>query len=159
VRAALSGEDKQHAELRFESYTPVAKLLGDGPNIAILDKPFAGKTKDEIAALYPNLVGKTGGLRMPSTEWEFGSGTPLAPYPMEGKVESLTFSIPFKTPESRTEIMKLVEAKWGKSKGEVPFASASGGKTFVYNKKDPHIEVTEGGSYNKDTIKIRIGGK
>lgn len=159
IRAAFSDEGENRAYLRFEPYTPVAKLLGEGPNIAVLDKPFEGKTADEIKADYPNLVGKTGHLSLPSTEWEFGSGITLSPYPMSGKVESLAFSIPFKTPEGQAEIMKVIEAKWGKAKGEVPFGSVAGEKTFIYNKKNPHIEVTEPGGYNKDKVTIRIGGK
>jgi len=159
VRAAYSDEGNNKAYLRFEPYTPLAKVLGEGPQIAILDKPFEGKTEDEVKALYPSLVNKTGHLNVPSTEWEFGSGTPLSPYAKAGKVESLSFSIPFKTPEGQAEIMKLIEAKWGKSKGEVPFGSVAGEKTFVYNKKAPHIEVTEPGGYNKNAVSIRIGGK
>ena len=53
--------------------------------------------------------------------------------------------------------MKVIEAKWGKAKGKVDFTE--GAKTFVYNKKDPHIEVTEPGGYNKNAVSIRIGGK
>lgn len=159
IRAAFSDEGDNKAYLRFEAYTPVAKLLGEGVNIAVLDKPFDGKSVDEIKAMFPALVGKTGHLSIGTTEWEFGSGIPLSPYPLSGKVESLAFSIPFKTPEGQAEIMKVIEAKWGKSKGEVPFGSVGGEKTFVYNKKNPHIEVTEPGGYNKDKVSIRIGGK
>lgn len=159
IRAAFSDEGKNKAYLRFEPYTPLAKVLGEGPQIALLDKPFEGKTEDEVKALYPNLVGKTGGMRVPSTEWEFGSGTPLSAYAKTGKVQSLSFSIPFKTPEGQAEIMKLVEAKWGKAKGEVPFGSVGGEKTFVYSKKDPHVEITEPGGYNKNAVSFRIGGK
>ena len=57
VRAALQRRGLGKAYLRFEPYTPLAKLLGEGPQIAILDKPFEGKTKDELKALYPKLVG------------------------------------------------------------------------------------------------------
>jgi hypothetical protein len=154
IRAAFSDTGGGRAYVRFEPYMPVAKMLGDGPNIAMLDKPFQGKTDEELKAIYPNLVGKTGRLSLPSTEWEFGSGIPLSSYPMN-KIESLTFSIPYKTPEAQAEIMKVIEAKWGEPKGEVPFGSVGGEKTFVYNKKDPHIEVTD----KKDKITIRIGGK
>jgi hypothetical protein len=159
IRAVFSDEGSNKAYLRFEPYTPLAKVLGDGPQIAILDKPFEGKTEDEVKALYPNLAGKTGSLHVPSTEWEFGSGTPLSPYAKAGKVQSLSFSIPFKTPEGEAEIMKLVEAKWGKSKGEVPFGSVGGEKTFIYNKKAPHVEITGPGGYNKNAVSFRIGGK
>jgi hypothetical protein len=159
IRAAFSDEGSNKAILRFEPYTPLAKVLGEGPQIAFLDKPFEGKSEDEVKALYPNLVGKTGGLSLPSTEWEFGSGTPVSPYAKTGKVQSLAFSIPFKTPEGQAEIMKLVEAKWGKAKGEVPFGSVGGEKTFIYSKKDPHVEITEPGGYNKNAVSFRIGGK
>jgi hypothetical protein len=39
------------------------------------------------------------------------------------------------------------------------FADASGAKALIFNKKAPHIEVTAAGGYDKDKIKIRIGGK
>ena len=154
VRAAWSVSGDNRGELRFEAYTPLAKLLGDGPQIAALSKPFAGKTKDELKAIYPELVASDR-VELPSTEWEFGGSTTLSPYPLDGKIESLAFSIPFKSPEQQAEIMKVIEAKWGKAKGKVDFTEGA----FVYNKKDPHIEVTEPGGYNKDKVSIRIGGK
>jgi hypothetical protein len=159
IRAAFSDDGENKAYLRFEPYMPLAKMLGEGPTIAFLDKPFEGKTVEEIKALYPQLVGKTGHLGTPSTEWEFGSGGTLSPYPMSGAVKSLAMSIPFKTPEGLAEIMKIIKAKWGEPKGEVPFGSVGGEKTWVYNKKDPHVEVTDPGGYNKDSVGIRIGGK
>lgn len=159
VRAAFSDEGDGKAYLRFEPYTPLTKLLGDGPNIAILDKPFEGKTDDELKVLYPNLVTKTGHVGLPSTEWEFGSGISLSPYPMDDKIKSLAFSIPFKSPEGLAEIMKVIKAKWGEPKSEVEFGSVGGEKTWVYSKKDPHVEVTDPGGYNKDSVTIRIGGK
>ncbi len=158
VRAAMSDPKNNEVDLRFEPYTPLTKLLGDGPQIAILDKPFEGKTPDELKALYPNLVTKTGHLGLPSTEWEFGSGITLSPYPMNDKVKSLAFSIPFKSPEGLAEIMKVIKAKWGEPKEEVPFGSVGGEKTWVYSKKDPHVQVTDPGGYNKSSVTIRIGG-
>lgn len=158
IRAAFDESGNGRAYLRFEAYMPVAKLLGEGKGLPLLDKPFEGKTEDEVKAMYPNLVGKTGHLEFPSTEWEFGSGITLSPYPMNKPIKSMAFSIPFKTPEQQAEIMKLIEAKWGKAGAEVPFGSLNGEKTWVYNKKDPHIEVTEPGGYNKNAITIRIGG-
>lgn len=154
VRAAYSVSGDNRGELRFEAYTPLVKLLGEGPQIAALSKPFAGKTKDELKTVYPELV-VGDHVALPATEWEFGGDISLSPYPMDGKIESLSFSIPFKTPEQQAEIMKVIEAKWGKAKGKVDFTEGA----FVYNKKDPHIEVTEPGGYNKDKISIRIGGK
>lgn len=158
TRAALAEEREKQLTLRFEPYMPLTKLLGDGPGIAILDKPFEGKTPDELKALYPNLVTKTGHLGLPSTEWEFGSGVTLSPYPGNDKVKSLAFSIPFKSPEGLAEIMKVIKAKWGEPKGEVAFGSVGGEKTWVYSKKDPHVEVTDPGGYNKDSVTIRVGG-
>ncbi|NVB79931.1 MAG: hypothetical protein HOV81_16165 [Kofleriaceae bacterium] len=155
VRAAWSVGSDNGGELRFEAYTPLAKLLGEGPQIAALAKPFAGKTQDELKTVYPELVADDR-VELPATEWEFGGSTPLSPYPMDGKIESLAFSIPFKTAEQQAEIMKVIETKWGKAKGKVDFTEGA----FVYNKKDPHIEVTQpDGGYNKDKITIRIGGK
>jgi hypothetical protein len=159
IRGVFSDDGNNKAMLRFEPYTPLAKVLGDGPQVALLDKPFEGKTEDEVKALYPNLVGKTGNLSIPSTEWEFGSGTPLSAYAKAGKVQSLSFSIPFSTLEGQAEIHRLIEAKWGKIKSEVKFGSVGGEKTFVYNKKDPHVEITEPGGYNKLAWSFRIGGK
>lgn len=155
VRAAYSDEGSGKAYLRFEPYTPLAKLLGEGPQIAALGKPFEGRTKDELKALYPE-YGGGGFFSLPATEWEFGSGgTTLSPYEKDGKVVSLAFSIPFKSPEAKAEIMKVIEAKWGKAKGKVDFMEGA----FVYNKKDPHIELTEPGAYNQNAVLIRIGGK
>ena len=155
VRAAYSDEGAGKAYLRFEPYTPLVKLLGEGPQIAALAKPFEGKTKDELKALYPELS-RGSFFSLPATEWEFGSsGTNVSPYEKDGKTVSLAFSIPFKTPEAQAEIMKVIEAKWGKAKGKVDFTEGA----FVYNKKDPHIEVTEPGGYNKNAVSIRIGGK
>jgi hypothetical protein len=155
VRAAWSVGSDNRGELRFEAYTPPAKLLGEGPQIAALAKPFAGKTQDELKAAYPELVASDR-VELPATEWEFGGSTPLSPYPMDDKIESLAFSVPFKTAEQQAEIMKVIEAKWGKAKGKVAFTDGA----FVYNKKDPHIEVSQpDGGYNKDKITIRIGGK
>lgn len=159
VRAAYD-EDGDRAYLRFEPYTPLVKLLGDGPNVALLDKPFAGKTKAELAALYPALATKDGSLRLPATEWEFGDHINVSPYPLDGAIESLAFSIPFnKQGKGEAEVMDVITAKWGKPKGEVPFGSVGSEKTFVYNKKDPHVEVTGPGGYNPKSITIRLGGK
>ena len=155
IRAAFSDEHDGRAYLRFEPYQPLAKLLGPGPNIAALPKPFEGKTADELKAIYPEYQP----YGMPATEWEFGSTINLSPYPADGKIESLAFSIPFQTPEQQAEILRQIEAKWGKPKGEVEFGSVGGEKTFVYNKKDPHIEVTMPGGYEKNSFTIRIGGK
>jgi len=158
IRAALDEGDKDRAVLRFEAYTPVAKLLGEGKDLPFLDKGFEGKTLEELKTLYPALA-RGAYLNLPATEWEFGGDISLSPYPGGKPIESLAFSIPFKTPEGQAEIMKVIEAKWGKAKKEVPFGSVAGEKTWVYNEKDPHIEVTEPGGYDKDKVKIRIGGK
>lgn len=157
IRASYSAQGDR-AYLRFEPYMPVAKLLGEGKGLPLLDKPFEGKTEEELKTMYPSLVTKIGHLGFPATEWEFGGNINLSPYPMNKPIKSLAFSIPFKTPEQQAEIMKLIEAKWGKAGAEVPFGSLNGEKTWVYNKKDPHIEVTEPGGYNKNAITIRIGG-
>lgn len=157
IRAAYD-EDGDRAHLRFEPYVPLAKLLGDGPAIAALGKPFAGKTKDELATIYAE-YSKNGGMWLPATEWEFGSGIPLSPYPLSKPIASLAFSIPFNPKgKGEVEVMEVITAKWGEAKGEVPFGNIGKEKTHVYNKKDPRIEVTGPGGYNAKAITIRIGG-
>jgi hypothetical protein len=158
IRAAYD-EDGDRVHLRFEPYVPLVKLLGDGPAIAALAKPFAGKTKEELATIYPE-YSRNGGMWLPATEWEFGSGIPLSPYPMSRPIVSLAFSIPFNTKgKGEAEVMEVITKKWGAAKGEVPFGNIGKEKTHIYNKKDPRIEVTGPGGYNAKAITIRIGGK
>lgn len=159
VRAVLSDEGDNRGYLRFEPYMPLAKLLGDGPGIALLDRPFEGKTEDELEALYPERITQTGHVGLPATEWEFGGHTDLSPYPMEGPIESLAFSIRFNPKgKGEAEVMEVITKKWGAAKSEVQFGSVAGEKTHVYNESDPHIEVTGPGGYKKEEITIRIGG-
>jgi hypothetical protein len=159
VRAVLSDEGGNRGYLRFEPYMPLVKLLGEGKGIAVLDRPFEGKTRDELKALYPERITETGHVGLPATEWEFGGHTNLSPYPMDGPIESLAFSIQFNEKgKGEAEVMDVITKKWGAPKGEVPFGSVGGEKTHVYNESDPHIEVTGPGGYKKDEITIRIGG-
>lgn len=151
VRAALevSGDS---ALLRFEPYTPVAHLLGEGKDLPFLQHGCTGKTKEELIALQPALATKSGRLSLPPTEWAFGGDLSLSAFPMSGPIESLAFSIPFQDPEGRGEIMKAIEAKWGTVKEEVTFG---GEKALVYNKAEPRIQVSE----SPGAITIRCGGK
>jgi hypothetical protein len=159
VRAVLSDEGGNRGYLRFEPYMPLVKLLGEGKGIAVLDRPFEGKTQDELKALYPERITQTGHVGLPATEWEFGGHTNLSPYPMDGPIESLAFSIQFNEKgKGEAEVMDVITKKWGPAKAEVPFGSVGGEKTHVYNESDPHIEVTGPGGYKKDEITIRIGG-
>ncbi len=152
VRAALS-DDQDHSTLRFEPYTPLAKLLGDGPQIAALSKPFVGLTQADLAKAYPELADESGHLWLPQTEWEFGSGIPVSPYPMEGPIESLAFSIPFKKGDdkSKAEIVAAIEKKWGKVKKTEDL----GVKTAIYNEAGPRIEVEENG-YTPNGVSVRV---
>jgi hypothetical protein len=152
VRAELS-DDNGHSTLRFEPYTPVVKIFGDGPQIAALSKPFVGMSQADLAKAYPELVDEGGHLWLPQTEWEFGSGTPVSPYPMEGPIESLAFSIPFnkKDPKTKDAILAVIEKKWGKVKR----TETLGMKSYVYNEASPHIEVEEN-DYEKNGVNVRV---
>lgn len=152
VRAELN-DDKDHSTLRFEPYTPLAKLLGDGPQIAALSKPFVGLTQADLAKAYPELADESGHLWLPQTEWEFGSGIPVSPYPMSGPIESIAFSIPFdkSDPKSKDEILAVIEKKWGKVKRTEDL----GVKTEIYNEAGPHVEV-EQNDYMRDAVNMRV---
>jgi len=141
IRAELSDE-RDHSTLRFFPYTPLAKLLGDGPAIAALSKPIVGLSQAEATKNYPELADHDGHLWLPATEWEFGGGTPVSPYPMEGTIESVAFEIPYKKddPKSKAAVIAVLEKKWGKAKKTDELDP----KTKIYNLENPHIEVSEG---------------
>lgn len=140
IRAALDDDGKE-ATLRFEQYTPLKKLLGEGPAIAALAKPIVGLTKEELGKAYPELADKDGHLWLPATEWEFGSGTPVSPYPLEGAIESVAFSIPYRKGDeaSKAEVLAVLEAKWGKVKEKDPLDA----KNMIFSAANPRIEVSE----------------
>jgi hypothetical protein len=152
TRAALS-DDGSHSTLRFEEYTPLGKLLGDGPTIAALSKPIVGLTQPDLAKAYPELADKDGHLWLPATEWEFGSGIPVSPYPMEGTIQSVAFSIPFKKGDdkSKADILDAIEKKWGKVKS----VDELDPKDRIYNNEKPRIEVYED-SYSRNVVNIRM---
>ncbi len=152
TRAALSDDGKE-ATLRFEEYTPLKKLLGDGPAIAALSKPFVGLTKAELGQAYPEIADKEGHVWLPATEWEFGSGITVSPYPLEGAIESVAFSIPYKKGDdaSKAEVLAAFEAKWGKPKEKDPVDA----KNLIFNAANPRVEVSET-EYSRDTLTVRI---
>lgn len=152
IRAALSDDGKE-ATLRFEEYTPLKKLLGEGPAVAALSKPIVGLTQAELGKAYPELADKDGHLSLPSTEWEFGSGITVSPYPLEGPIESVAFSIPYKKGDdaSKAELLATLEAKWGKVKEKDPLDA----KNLIFNSANPRIEVYES-EYSRDTLTVRI---
>ncbi|MGE5184202.1 MAG: hypothetical protein ACM31C_19165 [Acidobacteriota bacterium] len=152
VRATL-GDDGDHSTLRFEPYTPLAKLLGDGPQIAMLAKPLTKLSLADAAKAYPDLADKDGHLWLPPTEWEFGGGTPLSPYPIEGPIQSVAFSIPYRKGDasSKAEVMAAIEKKWGKVKA----VDELDPKTKIYSKAKPHVEVYED-SYSANAVNVRV---
>ena len=70
------------------------------------------------------------------TEWEFGSGTPVSSYPLEGAIESVAFSIPNKKgyDASKAEVLAVLEAKWGKVNEKDPVDP----KNMIFSVADPH---------------------
>jgi hypothetical protein len=153
IRAELS-DDKDHSELRFEAYTPLVKLLGDGKQIAMLAKPFVGLTQADLAKAYPELADKDGRLSFPPTEWEFGSGgITISPYPMDGPIKSLAFSIPYAKGDaaSKATVLAAIEKKWGKPKPSDEMDL----NTKLYNPAGPRVEVTDD-NMHPDEIAVRI---
>lgn len=150
IRAALDDDGKE-ATLRFEQYTPLKKLLGEGPAIAALSKPIVGLTKEELGKAYPEIADKDNHLRLPATEWEFGSGINVSPYPMEGAIESVAFSIPYikGNDASKAEVLAALEAKWGKPKEKDPLDE----KNLILNVANPRIEVSQDRG-NEITIRV-----
>jgi hypothetical protein len=153
TRAELSDESG-HSTLWFRAYTPLAKVLGDGSQVAMLAKPFVGLSPADLAKAYPELADDKGHLWLPPTEWEYGSeGIPVSLYPMDGPIKSLTFSIPYKKGDAaaKASVLAAIEKKWGKVKA----VNALDPNTKTYNQAGPHVEVSEASS-SPDAFTVQL---
>jgi hypothetical protein len=151
VRATLTVDKK--AELRFEPYLPLAKLLGPGPNLAVFDKPFLGLTVADAYKAYA-AVSDGKAIELPPTEFEFSDTTLAFFYPREPEkpVKSLSISFGYdKHPKLLADLTAAFEAKWGKPKGANPIDA----KSQIYNVKDPHVEIADT-TYGTKQITITI---
>ena len=115
IRATLDDVPRGgRAALRFTRFVPVAKLLGTGPDLPLLAKGVIGKSRAELRKLYPAWVDQNDDLYLPSTEWDLMGPILVVTLPLDTSkpVEGFELSIPFKTPASGDEIVKLAKAKW-----------------------------------------------
>jgi hypothetical protein len=124
VRAALDDTN-----LQFRHYLPLAKLLGDGRDLAV------GPTPDALRAAHgPGLHENGPEASLPPTDWDFSDGfmTVQSTGQVDGHVSFYILYIAYKSrPAARDEILAAFERKWGKGK------PIDGGLRFV----DGPIEV------------------
>jgi hypothetical protein len=103
--------------VRFRRYLPVAKLLGPGPDLAILTAPIVGRTPDEVMAAYGDRAERKFDLpelRLPPTEWELRwDRTVNGTATVDGKVLEYSVRLAYPTPAVRDELLALFRKKWG----------------------------------------------
>jgi hypothetical protein len=139
MRAELSTSgDKANLDLRFESYLPVSKLLGEGAQIAFFDKPVLGVPLSDVKKSYAAYLDGED-LQLPATDFQVNaSAVRFEPAEGDAPVTSYTFEIEYKSnPAFKDELLALFEKKWGKPKAAPPPAS----DTSIYNAANPHVEI------------------
>jgi hypothetical protein len=142
VRAELSlSADKKSADLRFESYLPASKLLGEGPSIAFFSKPVLGVPLSEVKKSYAEYLDGDD-VKLPFSDFTLagGSGTTIRFKPSDGSapVTSYELEISYKSnPAFKDELLALFEKKWGKPTAAPPPAS----DTSVYHAANPRVEI------------------
>jgi len=129
-------------QLRLEPYLPVARLLGDGPDIAALPMPLMGKPEAEVRAAFPWAArgrdGRSLDVLLPPSEWE-SYDTRVQVVPTGGKVTGVSIDLAYGTPEARDEILGLLKKKWGEPKQ----VESGGRKTWVFRDAGPRIEAVD----------------
>lgn len=101
--------------VQLTPYMPAAKLLGQGPGIAMLARPILGATREQITAAYPHVRADKKTLRLALPPMEGGTGMVVASFdPKTLRVNRVAIELPFDTSARRDELVQLMTAKWGK---------------------------------------------
>ncbi len=130
--------------LQVEPYQPVAKLLGEGEEIAFQSEhPLLGMTPEEIQAAYPELAqGEGESIRLEFGPTEYGDYFTRVHFHFDkkGRVRVYYFPLSYERhPEAKEEYRQLLIAKFGEAKP----GKRLGRELEVFRAKGPRIEVSD----------------
>lgn len=105
--------------LQLTEYMPVMSLLGTGDKLAL---PLLGLTQDQLAKVYPKFQTTDVGARVALPPTEFATALTMIGLsfdPRTGKTAGAVFAIPFDTLAQKDQLVKVLEAKWGKGQEQL----------------------------------------
>jgi len=113
IRAVLDG-----STVVFRRYIPVARLLGEGRDLAFLTAPILGQTPAQVVAAYvprATLKYDLPDLRLPPTEWEMNfEQTVASPATVDGRIVALEVRLSYVAHRAaRDQLLALFRRKWG----------------------------------------------
>ena len=125
--------DESIQAIELTGYLPARAWLGAGVTIAALPAPVLGATRAQLTAKYP-LRGDT--IALPPIEDGSISTTAKVTFDQGTKrVSQLAIELPFDNSTRRDELVKLLEAKWGRARRN--------GAALVFPAKGIQIVVKE----------------
>ena len=127
------------------------KLLGPGPEVAVLPTPVIGKTIDEVMQAYPGATrdrDQSVTLQVAPDQWNT-LWTSILMFVKDGKISSASIAFRISVPSYGDELLALFAKKWGEPKpdgaGRDLFHGTEG-KLFAYPATATFMPVVEVGT-------------
>lgn len=111
--------DESIGVVQLSEYMPVTSLLGPGDKIAL---PLIGLTSDQLAKVYPKMAATNVGAHVQLPPTEFATALTMIGLqfdPHTGKTTTAVFALPFDTLAHKDQLVRVLEAKWGKGQEKV----------------------------------------
>jgi hypothetical protein len=157
----------RYSSVEFTQYRPIAKFLGDGPDLAFQTKgPLLGMTSTELEAAYGEWltshwlekVRELGAeaepplIKLPPIDWE-NDETQIGLAWEEGKIDWFGVDLVYgDDPAAKAELMALMVAKWGEAtEGEPtknPLPGAADYKSWTFS-RHPDVRVEDHPDYQE----------